>query len=79
MNYSGIRYILVSLFTLIFFYANSQQDIGKGYVKPQFKGGKKEFYNYFTYPSIEREAGIEGDLTATIFVSKEGKIVYGLY
>ncbi|MBA3680562.1 MAG: energy transducer TonB [Bacteroidetes bacterium] len=53
---------------------------GQEYKRPQFVGGKKAFHSYLgkylSYPSGEMEKGTEANLTATIYISKDGKIKF---
>lgn len=53
------------------------------YSPPSFPGGKKLFFKYIdkkiSYPHVELESNIKGDVTANIYVNSSGKVDSILY
>ncbi len=58
----------------------SQADSAFNYKPPQFSGGYKALFryvdDYITYPVRQLSYGVEGGLSALIYISKEGKVKF---
>ena len=78
-NYYNVKYISI-LFSLIFLKSFSQSDTIKSYVAPHYKGGRQALYQYLSknldYPTMDQETKNEMNVTATIYVTKAGRIKF---
>jgi len=70
-----MKHLLISAILLLSLFTK-----GQSYEPPQYQSGKKDLADYLCsylfYSAAEIEAGIEDDITATLLISRDGRIAF---